>query len=241
MVKQSRKSNLQTPEEAAKQIAATGEDAIEQVRQKTRPRSMAHLTVDDFIMNDPEEEVVKGSERGSGGWLHSPAHLELFTAADRRLTKVAARRGKVVKEVSKVRASLRKGSKELFIWPADDADDLSAIPVNRWESPAWINLISLLGSRQLSVRSGYRELHAIEYAPDDCPLGPCLMIDLGKIIERRAEPKKRKTAAAAATTSTSDSPAKVAKATDAAPATPAAVEVLAEAKIEPPEQQAENK
>jgi hypothetical protein len=238
MVKPSHNVPPQTPEEAAKQIAAAGENAIEQVRQKTRTRSMAHLTVDDFIMNDPEEEVVKGSERGSGGWLHGPAYLELFSAADRRLTKVADQRGKVLKEVTKVRASLRKGSKQLFLWPTDDPDDLNAIPVNRWGSSAWINLISLLGSQHLTVRSGYRELHAVEYAPADCPLGPCLTIDLGKIIERRAEPKsKRKTAATAATTST-DAPVKQAKATDAAPTTPA---VPAEAKIEPTEKQAENK
>lgn len=146
----------------------------------------------EVMYNDLSAEFLKGRQAGSYGWLHSPSRLELFSLADQRLTRVSDERGKPVKQVDKVRAARTKNSKKIYLYPAEDGDT-DAIQVKRYESGAFINLESLLGPARLTVRSGYRERYAIEFAGNDSPVGKALVIDLSKRLERREEPDSKRT------------------------------------------------
>lgn len=148
---------------------------------------------EDLIHPDPRAEIIKGGANPSGGWLHSPAHLELFAAADKRLTQVAELGGQVVKQVERVHAVLVKGSTVVVIQAAPSGD-LSAIRVTRYDgfSAAWINLISLLGPARLLVETGYRERFDIGFVPEGSILWPGLTFDLSQPQERRQEPVRRR-------------------------------------------------
>ena len=101
-----------------------------------------------------------------GGWLHAPTQLELFAAADRRLTRVAGLAGLHIKRVEKVLPILVRGTKLLNV-QATATDDLTATPVNRYtgSSRIWMNLVDLLGEAGLTVETGYRERNEVAYVP----------------------------------------------------------------------------
>ena len=152
----------------------------------------------EIVYNNLSAEFQHGAQAGSYGWLHSPTMLELLSMADGRLTRVSDDRGKPVRQVDKVRAAKTTGNKKVYLIPADDGDT-DAIEVKRYDSSAFINLKSLLGPARLSVRTGFRERYAVGYAGDDSPVGPALVIDLSKRLERREEPGAKKTAKKPAT------------------------------------------
>ncbi len=152
----------------------------------------------EIVYNNLSAEFQHGAQAGSYGWLHSPTMLELLSMADARLTRVSDARGKPVKQVEKVRAAKTTGNKKVYLIPADDGDT-DAIEVKRYDSSAFINLKSLLGPTRLSVRTGFRERYAVEYAGEDSPVGQALVIDLSKRLERREESGAKKTAKKTAT------------------------------------------
>jgi len=154
---------------------------------------LLNLSPDDLIRLNPDPEVIKGRARRPGGWLHAPAHFELFAATNRRLTRVAEWANLHISRVDRVQVSLIKGTKLLIIQAAL-TEDLTAIVVNRYagSSSIWINLIDLLAEAGLTVQTGYRERYEVAYVPKESLVWPGLVIDLGQSKERRVESGAKK-------------------------------------------------
>lgn len=168
------------------QIVAAAQQAMGDALQGPR------IKADMVVMNTRNDvEVVKGNTGASNGLMHSPAHLELKRIADLRLAKLSKILGKPATEVDRVRACCIKGDKKLHIWPAKE-NDLDAILVNRVGSSAWINLVELLAPLGLTITTGYWERYAVEFAKEEDPVYPSLVIDLNKPLERKPEPKRKK-------------------------------------------------
>jgi hypothetical protein len=170
---------------SAEQVAAAGQVAANVAKN----RSLAQYRPEDFTVNSPIVEVVKGNQYDSEAWLHSPAQLELLSVAYGRLLQVAGKRDAKTNEVTGVRVALLKGTKRVIIWPAAK-DDPEAIQVVRYESSVRINLITILAPAKLRVRTGFRERYAVQFAVD-CPFGEALEIDLSLRLERRRESTKQ--------------------------------------------------
>ncbi|HEY3364695.1 MAG TPA: hypothetical protein VGK74_06550 [Symbiobacteriaceae bacterium] len=181
------------PDSSAKDIRAAAKAATAEVLSRSSLDALLNVRPEDIITVKAEAEVVKGTAYQPGGWLHAPAQLELFAAADKRLTRVAALGGLNVKRVERVIPMLVK-STSLLVLKAAPMTDLTALPVNRYKgtSSAWANVISLLSEAGLTVETGYRERFEVAYVPAGSPLWPGLVIDLSQPKERRREPKKRK-------------------------------------------------
>lgn len=180
--------------ESVKQVMEAIAAAKEEVLSQAAFDALINAKPEDLIAPDPDSEILKGNARASGGWIHSPAILELFAAADKRLTRVAEWMGMNVKRVDKVKANLLRGTKLLVLKPAQDGD-LTAFPVVRSGNSVTINLIALLGEHGLTVDSGYRERYEIAYLPKESPLWPGLFLDLADVKERRKLSAAKKAAA----------------------------------------------
>lgn len=152
--------------------------------------SIPRAKADNVIFNSYDAEVVKGRKAPSSAWLHAPALLELLKTADDRLTRVSESRGATVRRVTMVRAAKVKGKRVVYIIPTSD-EDPDGIPVSRYRSGAWINLITLLGPEKQAVPMGYRDRHAVEFAPEGSPVGPALVINLARPLDRRTDKKGR--------------------------------------------------
>ncbi len=170
------------------EVAAAGEtamqDAMNQIRQ---PR----INSQDVIMYDPNAEVTKGNQYESGGWLHAPAHFELFANTDERLSRISAQLGAPVREVRRVRALRVKGTKLIYFWPTYD-EDPNGIPVKRYDSSTWINFIKLLKPAGLAVETGHKERYHVYYAEPTDHVYPALKLDLSLMQERQREEHKSK-------------------------------------------------
>jgi hypothetical protein len=176
----------------ADQVIRAAVAAKEEILARSTVDALMNVRPEDLVEADPHSEVIKGPANRSGGWLHAPAHLALFAAADKRLTRVAHLDHIMVKKVERVLPKLIKGTRLLVI-KAAQTEDLSAIPVNRYgASPAFINLISLLGEAGETVETGYRERFEVAYIPKSSPLYPGLVIDLSQPKERRQAPTIKK-------------------------------------------------
>lgn len=180
------------------------------------------IQADQVILNtrSGHEEVLKGTAKAASCWRHSPCMFKLNRAADLRLTKADRLLGSNANQVDKVRAALSKTGKQIYIWPADH-EDLEAITVNRVGTSAWINLWDLLAPEKITMETGYRERHAVQFAPSDGLVTPAIMIDLEKPLERKPERRKSRAKSAAKSTKSAAS-AKAPEATPAKPAEPAA-------------------
>lgn len=169
---------------------------MEEILDQTVQDALNSARLDQLIGPKPDQEVQKGTAYSSSGWLHSPAQLELLAQADWRLARVANLKrtdDAQINQVDRVEAKLVPGTKLLILRPALD-QDLTAAPVNRYagQSGAWINLFDLLKPAKLTVTTGYRQLYTVSYVPKTSPLWPALVIDLGKPLERRQQPKRKK-------------------------------------------------
>ena len=164
--------------------------AKHEVLQKSALDALMNTKPEDLIGPDEDPEVIKGNARRSGCWVHSPAMVDLFAAADKRLTRVAAWADIKVKRVERVHARLVPGTK-LVVLKGARADDLSALPVNRNGTTVTINLITLLSENGLTIETGYRERFEIAYIPKESPLWPGLFFDLGDAKERRKASAKK--------------------------------------------------
>lgn len=174
-------------------LAAANAAPGSEVLTKTTADALLNIKPEDMIAPSPDAEVIKGNAYRSGGWLHSPAHLELFAAADKRLLRCAAQMGMPVNRIDRVKAILVRGTKLVVIRPAAEGD-LSAIAVSRSpkSSAVMINLVQLLAPAGLTVQMGWRERFEAAYVPKGSPLWPGLVIDLSQPTERRQEPVKKK-------------------------------------------------
>ena len=175
------------PSKEAEKEQAPGEEVLHQ----NVLEALKNLSPDQLVTINPDTEVVKGKAYRSAAWLHGPAHLELLAMADKRLTKVANQGGNSINRVVKVKSYLVKGTK-LLILKAAPADDLTAIPVNRYAgaSSAWINLIDLLAQEGLTVDSNWKELYEVAFIPKSSPLWPGLLVDLSQKKDRRTIKKE---------------------------------------------------
>lgn len=183
MTRDHKKLDPRVIEKVLKALAAAKEDVL---NGKTM-EALLKAKPEDLVGPDVEAEVLKGNANPAGGWIHSPAMMRFFAAADKRLTRVANWAGMPVKRVAKVHARLLRGTKLLIITPGNP-EDLTAIPVNRRASAAMFNLLPLLGEAGLAVEKGYRELYDVSYVPKESSLWPALVIDLDQVKERRLEP-----------------------------------------------------
>lgn len=174
-------------EQAEQAIAA----AKENVFNKRTLEALLNVKPEDLISADSDPEVIKGNAHQSECWIGSPAMVELYAAADKRLTRVAGWMGMPVERVDRVDAKLIKGTKLLVLKPAD-SNDLSAVVINRYGSTTVFNLVNLLGEAKLRVPKGYRDRFEVGYAPKESPLWPALVIDLGQRKERRRQGATKK-------------------------------------------------
>jgi hypothetical protein len=183
----SSKQNLTLSDvQKAKEAAAAASD---EVISKSLLDTVLNANPEDLITADPDPEVLKGSARRSGGWVHSPGHLEMFAAAHRRLVRVSNEQGIPGNHIGQVQAFIIPGTRILIIKGAHK-NDLTAIPVSRYKgsSGAWINLFHLLAKVGLTVDTGYKEQYDIAYIPKASRLAPGLMIDLSDRKDRQLEP-----------------------------------------------------
>jgi hypothetical protein len=187
MAKERKRLALDALKRATDAVAA----AKDVVLNKSALDALMNTKPEDLIAPDSDAEVIKGRAKRSGCWAHSPAMLDLFAAADKRLTRVANWAGMNVKRVEKVHARLIPGTK-LVIIKAAPVEDLTAIPVNRYGTAVTINLISLLAEHGLTVETGYRERYDVAYIPRESPHWPGLVIDLTDVKERRLESESKK-------------------------------------------------
>lgn len=177
--------------DVGKQLKRAAAAAKQEVLNRRAMEALLNTKPEDLIAANLDAEVIKGNARRSGCWIHAPGMVEFFAAADKRLTRVADWTTMEVKRVERVHANLVKGTKLVIIKPAP-AEDLTAIPVNRYGYSATFNLITLLGEAGLTVETGYRERYEVAYIPKESPLWPGLVIDLSQIKERRLEPHAKK-------------------------------------------------
>lgn len=179
--------------EVVKRVTEAAAAAKDEVISKSTLDALMNTRPEDLIAPDAEGEVIKGNARRSGCWLCSPATVELFAAAVKRLNLTGKWAGLESKVVQKVQARLIPGSRVVTIKPVS-VDDLTAIPVSRYGHNASINLISLLGEHELKVETGWRERYDVAFIPKGSPHWPGLFIDLNEVKERRqdTEPKKAK-------------------------------------------------
>jgi hypothetical protein len=149
---------------------------------------------DDLVLNSHDREIVKTNQTRSHVTLYSPAMLQVLSLAYGRLLKVGEMRGMNTELILKLRAALRKSTKQVYILPTDE-DDIDGIPINGYGygdgSAVWINLISLLGDTKLQVPTGYRDrFQAAIVDKPESPVGPALMFNLSRRISRTLKPAK---------------------------------------------------
>lgn len=142
---------------------------------------------DELILNDFRADYLRASQYEPGGWLHGPAHMELFSAGVDRLQRNGAQRG-IQGRVTKVRAGKLKQQNLIYIYATTD-NDPNGIEVNYQRYGAWINLVTLLGPLRLTERAGYRSRYNLD-PMEQTPVGPALVLDLGRRLERRRDWKK---------------------------------------------------
>ncbi len=171
--------------ELAKRVMEAAAAAKDEVLKQSTLDALMNTKPEDLIAPEDNPEVIKGNAKPSGGWISSPAMLEIFAAADKRLTRVAGWAGIQVKRVEKVHARLIPGTK-LVVLKAAPGDDFKAIPVVRNGNNVTINLITLLSSpkNRLTIETGYRERFDINYIPEGSLHWPGLVLDLGDPQER---------------------------------------------------------
>lgn len=177
--------------EQVKRVQAEAAPTTDEVLDQDLYDALMNATPEDLIAPDPTAEAPKGNTLPSTGWLHSPARLELLATADDRLARVAELIDPHFGRVERVHVRLLKGSKRIILTPAR-ANDLSALPVKRYETNAgaWVNLFTLLGPKKMTEETGYKARYDVALIPEGSPLGKGLVIDLGKRKERRKESKK---------------------------------------------------
>lgn len=165
-----------------------------------------------FIFKSREVEILKGNQHPPGGWLHGPAQLQMFRAGYNRLVRVGEMLGEPVRNVRFVRIARMKGTKKVYIWPAEP-DTPDAIPITGTGYQTWINLLSLLGNEN-SLPTRRRERYALKYT-EAGPEGVALVMDLGEPLEVRiANPPKKRTKKASSSTTQKSTTAGATPATD---------------------------
>lgn len=164
---------------ANEKVIAAGQQAMERIKRPT-----FNVKPDEAIFHDPNAETLRANQYRSGGWIHSPAQLELFANTDRRLTKMANQLGDPGNAVERVQALRVKETKLIYLWPTDK-EDPNGIEVKRYDSAAMINLITLLGPANLTVEPGYKQRYEINFAEPGDHVYPALKIELERVVERR--------------------------------------------------------
>lgn len=186
----------------------------------------------DLVMNaDPDKltsatetaELSKGNTNGAVCDIHSPANVELFAVACKKLNRAARLDGLNATQVERVHAKLIPGSRVIVI-KAASKDDTTAYRVNRYDgsSAAWINLFPLLAQEGLTLESGYKTRFDVLFIPQGSKLWPGLIIDLDQPLERSLESsaKKSKKAKSPAQVAAAKQPTEAAAPPAEAPAKP---------------------
>lgn len=145
---------------------------------------------DELIFNNQQAELLNRNQYESGGWLHSPANLQLFARSVKQLVGLNRALSIDEKWVPYVRAARPKGKDIVYIYPTDEHDP-NKIDVHKRDGNAWINLRSLLEPSHHTVELGYRVRYEI-VAVNDSPVGPALKLDLAKEVERRLKPPSKR-------------------------------------------------
>ena len=144
-----------------------------------------------FVANTRQRKlVIKGNQKRPGCWLVGPATMTLFKSTDHHLLKVAALRELHVGEVQKVRLLRELGSKLIHIIPTHELD-IDGLDINRHKGKIWVNIIDFLAEDHLTVEYGYKERYDLVLAPTS-KVGPCLLLDLTRMLERKLAFRQKK-------------------------------------------------
>lgn len=179
-------------EQAAKIVQAAAA-AKQEVLSKRLLDLVLGADPDNLISATDTAELAKGNTNGSVCDIHSPANVEFYAMADKRLGRAARDAGINVTQVERVHARLIPGSRVIVIKPAPK-EDLTAYKLNRYESSStvWVNLFPLLAQEGLALESGYKTRFDVVNIPQESKLWPGLLIDLDQPLERSRETANKK-------------------------------------------------
>lgn len=141
----------------------------------------------DLVYNRKQADLKNKNQYANGGWLHSPAMLQLFSRSLKYLIELNRKRGVDSMWVPYVRAARPRNQDIVYIYPTDERDE-DKLEVKKRDSHAFINVRSLLEESHHTVEWGYRVRFEIVPAGEDSPVGPALMFDLSKPVERKQQP-----------------------------------------------------
>lgn len=148
----------------------------------------------DIQFNTRNRFVAKGKAyKTAGGWIHAPALLEIFKKTQVVLAQIAAMRGLLLGQVKVVRLARIRGEKRIYIIPVSEGDP-DAIEIKHYSGKKSINMIEFLADDDLAVPTGYKERYLLQVvtADDGSPVGPALLLDLDKPLERQFVGRKKK-------------------------------------------------
>ncbi len=135
-------------------------------------------------------ELVNRNQYPSECWLQDPAILQFSALADNRMGRVNELRGGLRVRPDKVRTALVLPDRLLFVYPAAN-EDKRGLKVGRSKGAARVNVRSVLQPHNLLAEPGYKMRFAVEYAGDESPVGPAMVIDLTQVIEKARLPEKK--------------------------------------------------
>ncbi|HYF75968.1 MAG TPA: hypothetical protein VD973_02460 [Symbiobacteriaceae bacterium] len=159
--------------------AAKIEEIINEVKRTGRPV----INDSNMVLNTKgTQEIRKGMTKPASVRLEGPAMALLTRLGDRRLSKTVASMGRQVNRVHKVRASVKPGTKIVFMWETDEEDN-NGILVHRSGSTTSINLADVLIPLHLSIDSGHYETFALEFSEPTDAVYPALKFDMSKKID----------------------------------------------------------
>jgi hypothetical protein len=159
---------------------------------------------------------VRG-EYGCGGWVHSPAALELFATALQRLLELAQARKVDLgpeQKVTMLRAARKVGDTRVWLYPTN-WDDPHGIPVKESSGRTTANLYDFMAEAGWLVEVGHSERHALQNATKTDPAGEhALWFDITAPLERKLNAKGRAAARTKSTKSKAKADARTAAAED---------------------------
>lgn len=148
----------------------------------------------EIILNSIKRRTYRRGQYGCGGWLHSPAALELFALTIDRLLELAAARKVDLgpeQKISMLRAVRRAGGKRVWIYPTH-WNDPQGIPVKEVSGRMTANLYDFMAEAGWLVEIGHSERYALQDAVAEDPAGEfALWFDVDAPQERKLNSKGR--------------------------------------------------
>lgn len=146
------------------------------------------------ILNAIKRRALRRGLQGCGGWLDSPANLQLFALAVQRLLELAQARHVDLgpeQKVTKLRAARKTGDNRVWLYPTD-WDDPQGIPLKEQSRRMAANLYDFMAEAGWLVEIGHSERFALQDAKPEDPVGEnALWFDVTAPLERKVNSKGR--------------------------------------------------